>query len=62
MSKYSGKVIVIHDEEVVGAYEDEAEATTAARKKFELGHFLVQRVQPGTDSFTQTYYSRVAVH
>jgi len=29
-------------------------------KKFELGTFLVQKVEPGTESYTQTFHSRVA--
>lgn len=53
-----GKFVVIHDEAVCGAYDSALEASTQAQKKFGIGTFLVQRVQPGTDSFTQTYYSR----
>jgi hypothetical protein len=60
VDQYNGQVIVIHDQSVVGAYPDELTATTAARKKFKLGEFLVQRVAAGSDAFTQTFYSRVA--
>jgi hypothetical protein len=60
VDQYDGQVVVIHDQSVVGAYPNELEATTEARKKFKLGEFLVQRVAAGTDAFTQTFYSRVA--
>ncbi len=59
--KYKGKYIVIHEGEVVGAYDSALEATNAARKKFQLGEFLVQLARVGTDAITQSYYSRVAV-
>ena len=60
VEKYCGKVIVIHDQTVHGAYPDELTAIREARKSFKLGDFLVQKVEPGSDSFTQTFYSRVS--
>lgn len=60
VEQYAGKFIVIHNEKVVGVYDSVLEATMEAQKKFPLGEFLVQKVQAGTDSFTHTYYSRVA--
>lgn len=59
--KYEGKYVVIHDNEVVGAYTTALEATTEARKKFKLGEFLVQLARVGTDSITQSYYTRAIV-
>lgn len=57
---YRGKVIVIHDQTVWRAYPDELTAVREARKNFKPGDFLVQKVEPGSDSFTQTFYSRVS--
>jgi len=58
--QYNGKVIVIRDGQVVGAYATEAEAVAVAAKQFELGTFLVQRVVPGDSATTQTFHTRVA--
>lgn len=60
VAKYGGKVVVIHDQAVRGAYPDELTAVREARKSFKLGDFLVQKVGPGSDSFKQTFYSRVS--
>ena len=57
---YSGKYIVIKGTDVLGAFDTELEAITEVSKKHELGTFLVQKCEPGTDSYTQTYHSRVA--
>ena len=60
VNKYNGKFVVIRDCQVIGVYEDEVEAVMETSKKFELGTFLVQKVEPGTESYTQTFHSRVA--
>lgn len=60
VKKYNGKVVVIHDEIVDGAYESELDAVAQAEKKYKLGTFLVQKVEPGTESYTQVFHSRVA--
>jgi ABC-type Na+ transport system ATPase subunit NatA len=60
VEQFNDKVVVIHDEKVVGAYSNELEATLEGQKQYKLGDFLVQRVKAGPDSFTQTFYSRVA--
>lgn len=60
VEKYNGKVIVIKDGAVLGAYPDATTAVTATQRSHKLGTFLVQKVEPGTDSFTQTFHSRVA--
>jgi len=59
VKKYEGKFIVIKDQEVQGAYNTEIEAYTDAKKKFELGTFLIQQCLPGQESYTQTFHSRV---
>jgi len=59
VEKYKGKYIVIMDAKLLGAYDSELEAIEETSKKHELGTFLVQRCEPGADSYTQTYHSRV---
>ena len=58
VEKYDGKVVVIKDGAVLGAYNDELTAVTETRKNHTIGTFLVQRVSPGTDAYTQTFHSR----
>ena len=60
VEKYDGKIIVIKDGVVLGAYDDELAAITETRKTHELGTFLVQRVSPGSAAYSQTFHSRVA--
>ena len=60
VKKYNGKVIVIKDCQVVGVYNTDLEAVNESSKKYELGTFLVQKCEPGSESYTQTFHSRVA--
>lgn len=60
VAKYDGKVVVIHDESVDGVYDTELEAATEASKKLTPGTFIVQKVEPGSQSYTQVFHSRVA--
>ena len=61
VKKYKGKFLVIKDQEVKGVYDTEMEAYTDAKKKFELGTFLIQQCLPGQESYTQTFHSRVTL-
>lgn len=60
VKKYNGKFLVIKDCNVIGAYDSELEAVEKTTKEHELGTFLVQKCEPGSESYTQTYHSRVA--
>lgn len=60
VEEYNGKFIVIKGEEVLGAYDNELEALEKTSEKHELGTFLVQKCEPGSNSYTQTFHSRVA--
>lgn len=60
IKKYGGKFIVIKGEAVIGEYESELEAVEETSKEHELGTFLVQKCEPGSESYTYTYHSRVA--
>lgn len=60
VKKFNGKFIVIKDQEVLGAYDSDIEAIETTSKQHKLGTFLVQKCEPGSESYTQTYHSRVA--
>jgi len=61
VKKYNGKVIVLKNKQVIGTYDDVPTAIFETQKKGEiLGTFLVQKVEPGTGAYTQTFHSRVA--
>ena len=59
VDKYNGKFLVIRECAVVGAYDTELEAVEKASETYEMGTFLVQKCEPGKESYTQTYHSRV---
>ena len=59
IGNYDGRYVVIKDDTVLGAYEDELEAVTETQKSHELGTFLIQRVSRGTSAYTHTFHSRV---
>jgi len=61
VKKYNGKFIVIKNCEVLGAFDSELEAIEKTAEQHELGTFLVQKCEPGNESYTQTYHSRVVV-
>ncbi len=60
VKKYNGKFIVIKNGEVIGAFDSELEAVEKTAEQHELGTFLVQKCEPGSESYTQTYHSRVS--
>ena len=60
LKEYDGKFIVIKDETVIGVFDDEMKAIEETSKKHKIGTFLVQKCGPGSESYTQTYHSRVA--
>jgi len=61
VKKYNSKFLVIKNQKVQGVYDSEIDAYTEAKKKFELGTFLIQQCLPGQESYTQTFHSRVAL-
>lgn len=60
VKRYNGKFIVIVGEKVVGTFDDPVKAYTAMKKKYPVGTFLIQHCLPGEESYTQSFYSRVA--
>ena len=59
--KYSGKFLVIKDQQVQGVYKSEIDAYVGAKKKFKLGTFLIQQSLLGQESYTQTLHSRAVL-
>ena len=59
VKQYKGKFLVIKDKKIVGVYNSEIEAYTDSVQKYELGTFLIQECQPGSENYTQTFRSRV---
>ena len=58
--QYSGKILVIKDQTVIGVFDSELEAIQETSKTHELGTFLVQKCDSTEESHTQTFHSRVA--
>lgn len=57
---YNGKFVVIKSGGVIGSYDDAPTAVTETQKTHELGTFLVQKVTPGDEAYTQTFHSRAS--
>ena len=56
--QYEGRYIVIKDQLVLGAYDDEIEAVRTTSQNHEMGTFLVQFCSADPKSTMQTYHSR----
>lgn len=57
--QYNGKYVVIKDGQVLDAYDSQAAAVTETENAgHKRGTFLVQKVEPGTKAYTQTFHSR----
>ena len=61
VKKFNGRVLVIKDKKVIGNYGTETEAIQETQKQgHKLGTFLVQKCEPGPDSYTQVLRSRAS--
>lgn len=52
VASYSGKILVLRGEEVIGAYASPLEAYNAAMELFPVGTFMLQPCEPGPDAYT----------
>ena len=59
VAKYNGKILVIVDNQIIGAFSTNQEAYSAGMSKAGAGKFLIQKCSPGNADYTQTFYSRV---
>lgn len=55
---HAGKVLVIHDEQVVGVFDAEIEALLEPRRRFPAGTYIIQRCSPGFEDYTRHFTSR----
>jgi len=55
--KYNGKVLLIVNQHLVGAFGSMQEAYATAIKTYTLGTFTLQPCSPDSDSYTLTLYS-----
>jgi hypothetical protein len=60
VKKYKGRFLVIRGAQVVGDYATRVEASKKSSSKYAPGTFLIQECQPGKNSYTYTFHSRVA--
>lgn len=58
-SKYAERYLVIVGNTVVGDYSNNEEAYLEAKKKFELGTFLIQKCTEGDEAYTSVFHSRI---
>lgn len=59
VKSYNGQFVVIKDAKVIGAYPSLHVAVEETQKSHDLGTFLVQKVEPGSAAYSQTFHSRV---
>ena len=59
VKKYDGKVIVLKNHEVLGAYDTYIDAYMKTKKHHEVGTFMLQRVSEGEEEYTVTIHSPV---
>lgn len=60
VERYNGKYLVIKDNQVVDAYDDERTAYFDAEAKYGLGNFIIQLCTPGEKDYTQHFMSRIS--
>lgn len=56
-AKYDGKILLIVDQKLIGAFDSMEKAYTAALKAYTLGTFTLQPCSPDADSYTLMLYS-----
>jgi len=59
VEKYKGKYITIKDQKILGTYKTITEAYELTLKEHKLGTFIIQFVEPGKNSYTRTFHSRL---
>jgi len=56
-AKYNGKILLIVDQKLIGAFDSMDEAYNTALKTYTLGTFTLQPCSPDPDSYTLMFYS-----
>jgi hypothetical protein len=57
--QFQGKVLILKDEEVAGAYDSPLGAFLAAEQRFEPGTYMLQPCEPGPGAYTVMLSERV---
>ena len=57
VKKHRGKFLVIKGKKVIGVYASAMDAYFSAQESHELGSFMIQPCEPGTDAYTVTIAS-----
>ncbi|MDR1358847.1 MAG: hypothetical protein LBJ48_05795 [Coriobacteriales bacterium] len=52
VKKYNGKILVLHNQEVVGIFDNNLQAYQDAKKHFKPGTFMIQKCIPGSEAYT----------
>lgn len=60
VAKYNGKFIVLINNQVVGVYDDRADAYYSSLEKYAPGTFMIQLCTPGDEDYTVRFYNRVS--
>ena len=58
VKSHNGKVVVIKDNKVVGAYDSREQAYFESIEKYKLGTFLLQLCTPGDEAYTIKNFRR----
>ncbi len=61
VSQYNGKVLLIKDQQVVGAFDEPLAAYFAALEKYEPGSFSLQPCRAGEGAYSVTISSIVSI-
>jgi hypothetical protein len=56
-AEYNGKILLIVDQKLIGAFHSMQEAYASAIKSYTPGTFTLQPCSPGPDSYTLILYS-----
>ncbi len=54
VAQFSGKVLVIKEQKVIGVFNTPIEAYLETQKNHELGTFMIQRCESGVGAYTAT--------
>jgi hypothetical protein len=61
VASYKDRWVVLAGDTVAGDFGSEIEAYEYATTHIEPGHFVIQLVEPGQETYSQTFHSRVMV-
>lgn len=66
VEKFNGRVLLIHNESVIGDFSSKEDAYNAGSTQFEPGDFLIIKCSPGERDYTVNYrtvyrFSKLAV-